>query len=71
MSNVSIGEYVQEEGNRSAQLFRSSGSEYVIVMCMDGEDVVEDHICADIQTAEELAEEWVSNGNDQQATKEE
>lgn len=55
-------EYIQEEGTRSAQVFRNSQSPLVIVMCMDGDKVVEDHVCSDLQTAEELAEEWVSNG---------
>lgn len=64
-------EYVQEEGTRSAKVFRNPQSPLVIVMCFDGEDVVEDHICSDLQTAEDLAEDWVSNGNEEQREDEE
>lgn len=57
-----ISEYIQEDGERSAQIFRNPQSPLVIVMCKDGEEVIEDHVCSDLQTAEDLAEDWVMNG---------
>ena len=53
-------EYIQEEGTRSAQIFRNPQSPLIIVMCKEGDEVVEDHICSDLQTAEDLAEDWVN-----------
>lgn len=57
---IPMSEYVQEEGTRSATVFRNPQSPLIIVMCKEGEEVVEDHICSDLQTAEDLAEDWVN-----------
>ena len=54
-------EYVQEDGTRSAHVFTSPNVPYVIVMCMDNGNVMEDHLCDDVDTAASIAEEWVSD----------
>lgn len=63
---IQSSEYIQEDGTRSAQIFRNPQSPLVIVMCKENEEIVEDHVCSDMETAEDLAEDWVTNGSGQQ-----
>lgn len=55
-------EYVQEEGGRGAQIITSPHSTLVIVSCTEDGNIVEDHVCSDLETAHQIAEEWVFNG---------